>query len=348
MTIAHRLAIALLLASGPSALEAQERVPALRAILGNAEVVVRGRVLDQEPAPGGLWHRFLVEEVIWPVPGSPGAEDPGPTLRLFAHGDGMPEGAALRPEEELIVGASWLPPESADGLPAFLAGLWRSFRADRPAERPALVAPDGILPAGGDPGEVAESARLIRTLRDPGTDPGARRETLIAMAGHRDPAFREEALRQLARPEAGLDGDGLARVLSGLRRELEGEAHPAVLAAHLDLIEEKRPPGAGPILSGILRSAPGERIASRAGMVLARVGTAADLRALSRDYPAAEPAVKARILRTLAIAGGLERRDLPAAGARPGPAEAGRLDGLLRSARERLRLERTGEGDAER
>jgi hypothetical protein len=300
-------------------------------------------VLDQEPAPGGLWHRFQVEEMIWPPPGTPGAEDLGPTLRLFAHGEGVPDGAELAVSERLIVGATWLPAASTEGLPPFHARLWRSFHPDRPGERPALAAPDGLLAASEDPAGIAETTRLVRLLRDPGTDPRERRETLLQMAVHPEAAFREEAIRQLARPEAGLDAECLARLLAGLRAEIDGPASPLVLAAHLDLIEETRPAGAGPILAGLLRSAGAERVALRAALALARVGTTEDLKALARELPSAEPWLAVRILKTLSAAGSADQA--PPSPPVKGSTEPGELGRLLRAARARLAGNRTGGGE---
>jgi hypothetical protein len=321
---------------------AQEASGGLRAILNGAEVVVRGVVLDQEPAPGGLWHRFQVEEVIWPPPGAPGLEEIGPTLRLFAHGEGVPEGAELAISERLIVGASWLPAASTGGRPPFLVRLEQSFRPDRPGERPALAAPDGLLAGSGDPAGIAETTRLVRTLRDPGNDPRTRRETLLQMAVHPVAAFREEALRQLARPEAGLDPACQGRLLAALSAEIEGPASPPVLAAHLELIEAARPAGAGPLLAALLRSATAERVARRAGLALARVGTPEDLEALARELPSAEPWLAGRIVMTLSAAGSIGRS--PPSGSAGAAAEAGGLDRLLKSARTRLAGDRTGAG----
>ena len=138
------------------------RPPAIRGLLGEkVDLVVRAAVLDQERAPAGLWHRLQVEEVLWQKEGS---EPAGPTIRVFAHGPGVPEGAELAVGEEVVLGVARFPAD-ATGLDPFRARLLESFSPDRPGERPALVAPDGIVDARSDPAAAVATVRLVRGMR---------------------------------------------------------------------------------------------------------------------------------------------------------------------------------------
>jgi len=61
-----KLWLGLALCGAARAAAPAEETPSLSALSRGVERVVRGTVLDQERAPGGLWHRFQVLEAIWP------------------------------------------------------------------------------------------------------------------------------------------------------------------------------------------------------------------------------------------------------------------------------------------
>lgn len=285
----------------------EERILSLRTLLEGSEIVIRGTVLDQEKGPGGLWHRIQVEEVIWPLPAGEGRWEPvGPMLRVFAHGIGIPEGADLTAGEDLILGISRIPPPPRDGGHPFLRELWENFRSDRPGEGPALVAPDGIVEARSDPARAQAVVRLVRGLRDPSAPEQARRELLLEMAGDPSPAIREASVLSLGWMEVGLDAESAQSLLTLFGEEVDGAADPAVLSAHLDLLEATPVPGAGAHLARLLWTAPRERIAWRAENLLAAQGTREDFQILAGSFGTAGPAVKVRILRALSLRGSSE------------------------------------------
>jgi hypothetical protein len=282
--------------------------PTVRALLGDSQLVLRGRVLDQEHVSGGMWHRFQVEEVVWAQPAEPGVAaliSTGSTVRLFAHGEGVPEGACLRVGQELLVGASRLPPPGRAGLPPLLRNLWEGFQADGPGDWPLLVSPDGIFPSG-DPELAAELAGMVRGLRDPAQGAAARSSLLLDMANHPSAAVREEAVRRLADPALELDRAGAERALATFQAELDGPAHPAVLSAHLELLGALNPPGSAPLLRRLVLAAPRLELAFRAGEALAEKGSPGDFEELARSYPEESPEGQVRILHALAAGGSEE------------------------------------------
>ncbi len=288
------LAAALL--AGP--LDAQERGPAIRGLLGKVEFVVRGAVLDQEKAPGGLWHRLRVDEVLF----ESGNGGPlGATVRLFAHGPGVPEGAELTVGDEVIVGATRIAGEP-ERLDAFRARLLASFRPDRPGERPAIVAPDGIVSVQTHPAAGEAAARMVRVLRDPESAPHARRDLLLELAAHPAAEVREAAVRGMAAPGLTLDADASARVAARFREEAQGPAAPTVLAAHIELAGSLPDEPAAAALALVVRTVPREDIAERAGALLASRGRAGELRDLASGFDAEHPVVQSRIIRTLSRA----------------------------------------------
>jgi len=158
----------LILAPGlPGLLPGQEHTTVIRALLGDAETVVRGTALDQEPAPGGLWHRFHVQDVLWTGDGRPVDRD----LRIFALGPGMCDGPDLPLEKEIIIGINHIPPDPGQ-LPAFQRNLLAGFHPDRPGELPYLAVSDGMVVITNHPEIIEAVTRLVQNLRDPAV-PGA-------------------------------------------------------------------------------------------------------------------------------------------------------------------------------
>ena len=205
---------------GAGAVRGHDAAPSVRGLTARTDWVVRGTVLDQELAPGGLWHRIRVEEVLWPLPqrNEPGAPEIGPTLRFFAHGPGVPEGASLKVGDDIIAGARALPPADAD-LQPYQRRLWAGFRPDRPGERPAMVSADGIVPLRDDPSRLEAVRRMVVAARDGEQPLDVRRATFLELAGHPLAVLREEALRQLARPEIGLPPDEREQALARTKRQ---------------------------------------------------------------------------------------------------------------------------------
>ncbi len=293
--------------------------PSLRALSREAELVVRGTALDQERAPGGLWHRFQVLEVIWPpseVAAEKQAEQPpgdlpqkplqelqqepiGPTLRIFAHGAGVPEGADLVVGAESIVGLRRIPPPSESSAHPFARRLWEGFRPDRPGERPCVVAPDGVVPLEGRPDLTDAVSRLVRTIRDPSVTAAGREAALLDLAAHALPSVREEAVRQLSSLSDEARAAGADRLLDRFEAELTGPAHPAVLAAHLDLAASLGGERTRPLIAQLLRGATNEELSARAAAVLADRGEPGDLDALAFEFVSTGAAIQVRVLDAL-------------------------------------------------
>lgn len=334
------------LGAAAGGVQAHDAIVAVRGLTAKTEWVVRGTVLDQELAPGGLWHRLRVEEVLWPPPreDGPGAPEIGPTLKVFAHGPGVPEGASLAVGDEVIAGAQPLPPADAD-LGPWERKLWAGFRPDRPGERPAILSADGIVSISEDPSRLKAVRRIVTAARDGGQPLEARRALFLELAGNPLAAIREEALRQLARPEIGLAPEARAQAVALFAAEVDGPANPEVLTAHLELQEPWRQVELAPVLVRLIAGAPREDVAQRAGIALAETGRAEDFQALSRSFDSARTEAQISMLRALGSTGreehlrvlarGLKARDLAARvaaaealGGHPSPG----AEGLLREA----------------
>ncbi len=291
-----------------------EESPSLSALSREVELVVRGTVLDQERAPGGLWHRFRVLEVIWPpreafegIFEGPPHEPAATTLRIFAHGAGVPEGADLAVGGDAIVGLDRLEPAAESAAHPFARMLWEGFRPDRAGERPYLVAPDGFVPLDGTPGLADAVIRLVRTLRDPSVSVFEREAALLDLASHRAPAVRLEAVRQLSFLPEGARAADPGRLLDRFEAELSGPAHPAVVAAHLDLAASLGGDRTRPLIARVLRQAEREELSARAAAVLAERGEPGDLEALAVEF------VSTAVVGQVAILDALGRRSRPEA-----------------------------------
>jgi hypothetical protein len=245
-----------------------------------------------------------VEEVLWPLPreNGPGAPEIGLTLRVYAHGPGVPEGASLTPGEAVIAGARPLPPADA-ALAPWERKLWAGFRPDRPGERPAVLSADGIVPFAEDPSRLEAVRRMVVAARDGGQPVEARRASFLELAANPLPALREEALRQLARPEVGLGTEDQARAIALFAAEVDGPASPEVLTAYLELEEPWRRAELAPVLVRLVARAPREDVAQRAGNALADAGRAEDFQALARSFDAARPEAQISMLRALGSTG---------------------------------------------
>jgi len=294
---------AALLALAAGAAVRADGEPSVRGLLGKTELVLLAVVLDESPAPGGSWHRLQVEEVYWPAR----LEDPlGPTLRVFAHGAGVPEGAVLVPGQEVVLGASRLAPPGGPALGPLERRLRDGFHPDFAGERPAVASADGIVPAGGDRELLESVVALVRAVRQPDLDPEARADALLDAAARPEPFIREEAVRRLGDVPLVLSPGAAARARQLFEAELAGPRSPGVLSAHLDLLEAQAPSADGPLLSRLLEDAPREDIAARAAQVLAARGRAEDFQALASRFRPSGPARRIRILHALAARGGEE------------------------------------------
>jgi hypothetical protein len=297
--VGRKLSMAIAIASTltGAGLDAQDRPASLRGLTGDVGMVLRGEGLDQERAPGGLWHRFRVEEVIW----TDGTSSPeaGTVLRLFSHGVGLPEGGDLPIGEEVIVGATAIPFDGGETLHPFLRRLSESLRAEGSGDAAALASPDGMIAVTGDPDAADDVGRMVRSLRG-GLNGEARSEMLLELAAHRLPAVRAEAVRQLGLSPALLDASTAFRAAEVLRAEAEGPAHPMVLSAHMDLLEGRNDGIGGSALVRVIRSSPHPSIARRAGLLLEALGTPADWRELAGAFGEVKPATQVSVLGALA------------------------------------------------
>jgi hypothetical protein len=279
-----------------AALDAQEHPASLRGLLGDAGMVLRGVPIDQASAPGGLWHRFRVDELVW----SDGSSSPeaGTVLRLYSHGAGIPEGGDLPIGEEVIVGATAIPADADSRGSSFLRRLSESLRASAPGEAAALASPDGMIVVTGDPGGADAVGRMVRGLRD-GVVGTARSEMLLELTSHRLPAVRAEAVRQLGLSPTPLDASTAFRAAEALREEAEGPSHPSVLAAHMDLLEGRDDGIGGSALVRVIRSSTDPAIARRAGILLDSLGSPADWMELAGSFAEVKTSSQVSVLGAL-------------------------------------------------
>ena len=305
------LVAAAALAAGATSLRpaaASEANQGIGFLLAGSTVVVRGEVIEQTRAPGGLWHRVRTSEVLWhereAVPPRVGA-----THLVFAHGPGVPDSVALSSDGEVVLGLQELP-EPRAGEPQFYASLRESFLPASPEDRPWIVGTGGLLGGGSeDPATLDGLRRLIRASRAENVAPGQRAVVFEEIAEHANPRLREASVRRLL-----LDPAARARIESSARlldREIDRGENTQVLAAHLDLLESESvnphaASDAGPPLRRLLRRAKAEQLAARTAELYARVATASEVQLLRAEFPAAEGRGKRRILHVLALRGGDE------------------------------------------
>ncbi len=265
--------------------------PNLRSLVEDSDAILQGIVAGMEKAPGGIWHRLDLANVLW-------GEHPGASVYLFAHGPGVPESVELIPGETILCGIRWL----SEGKGPFHLQLIASLKQASTTARGGLIAADGVIRSG--PSTDAQLSEAIQILASTGKSAAglSSREigSLLELSRNRYAFVREEAVRQLSSLPDALPEAAANQIQGQFHEELKPGGSPAVLEAYLDLIRAQKISGASGAVCELVLTRDEAALVSEGLDTIFRLGSTEEIPKLLSLYPQASPAPRGRILRILA------------------------------------------------